>query len=129
MGMDKLVTVDDLIMEYFRAIDSALEVLSAKHERHVANLPPWTLCNREIRLAHVHTSSMVVIKAIPKDDLMRDIAVHLDVQDKSDLSKIMEGWQFSGSKPAKNFYFPLAGVNVTIRGHELFHPIHSDRGD
>jgi len=122
--MDKLVTANDLIAGYFQAVDSALEILSAKSEGHVAHLPSWTLTTREIRVAYVRGSNALVVQAIPRNDLTQDSIARFEVDNPSELAKVIDGWQFSGPQPDREFGFAIADLTITPLNDQLAPPIH-----
>lgn len=112
--------MEELIVSYFKEIDTTLEKLSHKSEQYIANLPSWVLANRRITIGKIVGTNLYIIKAVVDNSLKADQIETVPIQTNQELQALVTPFQVLGnikSLPQSGFAAELSDVYIYTEDH------------
>lgn len=118
------------VIEYFRVLDSSLEKISEKQEQKIIGLPSWALSYRNIYLGMCDKDNLLIIKAIPNDNLSQDNLIISYPQNDLELAKLCAPWKisFTLSSLPKDYSLVLGDAILQKANNHFASPIYLTKG-
>jgi hypothetical protein len=121
----------DMVVNYFKELDQAIDKLSHKKEGSVARLPGWVLVPREIKVCLTTDGQGVAIKVTPNASLESDEIYWLEVSCLEELNNHLAPYAYGGrhlSDLKQGGFAQIHGFLITQGDHPLAMPAFEERG-
>jgi hypothetical protein len=121
---------EETIVQYLRAVDSGLDVLSNHEERKLSGLPSWALQKRTIVIGVTEDNEGIVIKIMPDGNLEEDKIVLKQLRTINDVNEIIKPMNFNGPLPnkgPKDGFTLISDMSVVETNNPLAIPVLDNR--
>ncbi len=112
----------EVITNYFLELDTSIEILSQRAEKHIPGLPSWVLSSRRIRIGEIKDKNFIAIKVIPDKNLESDVIEEMLISNDGELQDFSSPWKLDykiDRLPKSPFGFMVGDMHVIEQRNKI----------